>query len=69
MLRLAETQGMRPRERQAMLVRWRKERRRSVPSASAVFRYLNRFHDEEDEGRRRAHTAFIPAPTTGLLWV
>ena len=66
-LRLAETQGMRPRERQAMLGRWGKERRRSVPSASAVFRYLNRFHDEEEEGRRRAHTAFIPAPTTGLL--
>ena len=50
-LRLAETHGM----------------RRSVPAASAVFRYLNRFHDEAEEGKRPAHTAFIPAPTAGLL--
>ena len=66
-LRLAETHGMRRRERRALEGRWRTERRRSVPSASAVFRYLNRFHDEEDEGRRQAHTAFIPAPTAGVL--
>ena len=66
-LRLAETHGMGRRERRRLLGRWRKERRRSVPSASAVFRYLNRFHDEEEESRRQAHTAFIPAPTAGLL--
>ena len=66
-LRLAETHGMRRKERQELLGRWRKERRRSVPSASAVFRYLNRFHDEAEEGKRPAHTAFIPAPTAGLL--
>ena len=66
-LRLAETHGMGRRERRRLLGRWRRERRRSVPSASAVFRYLNRFHDEEEESRRQAHTAFIPAPTAGLL--
>ena len=66
-LRLAETHGMPRKERQELLGRWRKERRRSVPSASAVFRYLNRFHDEAEEGKRPAHTAFIPAPTAGLL--
>ena len=66
-LRLAETHGMRRKERQELLGRWRKERRRSVPAASAVFRYLNRFHDEAEEGKRPAHTAFIPAPTAGLL--
>ena len=65
-LRLAETHGMRRRERRALLGRWRRERRRNVPSASAAFRFLNRFHDEEEERRRREHTAFIPAPTIDL---
>ena len=66
-LRLAETHGMGRRERRGLLGRWRKERRRSVPSASAVFRFLDRFHDEEEESRRQAHTAFIPDATIGLL--
>ena len=61
LLRLAETHGMRRRERRALLGRWRRERRRNVPSASAAFRFLNRFHDEEEERRRLEHTAFIPA--------
>ena len=65
-LRLAETHGMPRRERRALLGRWGKERLRSVPSPSAVFRYLNRFHDGEEESRRQPHTAFIPAPTAGL---
>ena len=48
--------------------RWRRERRRSVPSASAVFRFLAGFHDEEEEeSKRQSHTAFIPAPSQGLL--
>ena len=55
------------RERGALPGRWRKERRRSVPSASAAFRFLNRFHDVAEEERREAHRAFIPAPTAGLL--
>lgn len=29
--------------------RWRKEKKRSVPSPSAVFRYLSEFHDAEQE--------------------
>ena len=66
-VRLAETQGMGRRERGALPGRWRKERRRSVPSASAAFRFLNRFHDVAEEERREAHRAFIPAPTAGLL--
>ncbi len=56
MLRLAESRGMR-----------RKERRRSVPSASAVFRCLSMFHDAGEEERREAHTAFIPAANQALL--
>ena len=66
-LRLAETHGMRRRERRALEGRWRRERRRSVPSASAVFRFLAGFHDEEEESKRQSHTAFIPAPSQGLL--
>ena len=46
--------------------RWRGERRRNVPSASAAFRFLHRFHDEEEKNRRRGHTAFIPAATADL---
>ena len=62
----AETHGMRDRERRAMQRRWRKERRRSVPSCSAVFRYLSNFHDEEEETKREPHTAFIPSATGAL---
>ena len=62
----AETQGMRQRERRALPRRWRKERRRSVPSSSAVFRYLSKFHDEEEETKREPHRAFIPSATDAL---
>ena len=65
-LRSAETHGMRRRERRAAELRWRKERRRSVPSPSAVFRYLTKFHDQGEEDRRQAHTAFIPTPKEAL---
>ncbi len=57
---------LRRRERRAMEGRWRKGRRRSVPPATAVFRFLNRFHDEEEESKRQPHAAFIPAPTARL---
>jgi len=42
--------------------RWRKEKKCSVPSPSAIFRYLSKFHDVEQE-KIRLHTdikAFIP---------
>ena len=64
--RAAETHGMRRRERRALDRRWRKDRCRSVPSPSAVFRYLEMFHDEAEENRRQAHTAFIPAANQAL---
>ncbi len=66
MLRKAETYGMGRRERRALEGRWRKARRRAVPSPSAVFRYLEGFHDQAEESRREAHTAFIPAPNQAL---
>ena len=61
-----ETEGMRQRERRALPRRWRKERRGSVPSSSAVFRYLSKFHDEEEETKREQHRAFIPSATDAL---
>jgi hypothetical protein len=66
LLRLSEVAGRRRRERRSLLRRWRKERRRAVPSPSAVFRYLSDFHDAEQERLRRPQAAFIPAPTAGL---
>ncbi len=65
-LREMETYGMTRRERRALKGRWRVERRRSVPSESAVFRYLERFHDAEEEAKREAHRAFIPARSEAL---
>ncbi|MFQ5814506.1 MAG: IS1380 family transposase [Anaerolineae bacterium] len=65
-LRRTESYRMRRWERRAMDKRWRKERRRSVPSPSAVFRYLAGFHDQGEEDRRQAHTAFIPAANEAL---
>ena len=55
------------RKRRGLVGRWRRERRRSAASASAVFRYVNRFHYGEEESRRQAHTASMPKPTGGLL--
>ena len=66
LLRRMEAHGMRRREREAMDRRWRVERHRSVPSASAAFRYLERFHDAGEEARREPGRAFIPAQTAGL---
>jgi hypothetical protein len=66
-LRRAETFGMRRRERRELLRRWRKERRRAVPSASAARRYLAGFHDEGEEAKRIEGKAFIPAPRAALV--
>ena len=65
-LREVETYGMRPRERRALEERWRVERRRSVPSETTVFRYLERFHDVGEESGREVHRAFIPAANEAL---
>jgi hypothetical protein len=62
----AETHGMPRRERRALLRRFRKERKRAVPSPSSVFRYLGAFHDVKEEEKREAHKAFIPAPNKHL---
>ncbi len=61
-----ETKGLTRQQRRAMERRWRKERRRSVPSPSALFRYLEAFHDPEEERKRQQGKAFIPAPNEHL---
>ena len=60
-MRGVELHGMKRRERRALQRRWRKERRRAVPAPSSVFRYLEAFHDEEQEELRVEGRAFIPA--------
>ena len=66
-LRRAETHRTRRAEREALeKKRWRKQRRRSVPSPSAVFRYLGEFHDDTEEDQRQPHKAFIPASNDAL---
>ena len=61
--RVLQTHEMGRRERRALEHRWRVGRRRSVPSESAVFRYLAGFNDADEETKREAHRAFIPAPS------
>lgn len=65
-LRRVELHGRPRKERRAMERRWRKERRRAVPSPSAVFRYLEKFHAPEEEAKREKGKAFIPTPTEAL---
>ncbi|MDO8635048.1 MAG: IS1380 family transposase [Dehalococcoidia bacterium] len=61
-----ETHGLKRKIRRALESRWRKEKQRSVPSASAVFRYLAVFHDAEQEKQRQTGKAFIPSPNAHL---
>ena len=58
--------GLKRKERRELERRWRKERRRGVPSPSAVFRYLGGFCDERQEGLREAGKAFIPVANESL---
>jgi hypothetical protein len=59
-LRRGELAGLPRRQRRELERRWRKEKKRVVPSPSAVFRYLAAFHDEEQEQQREEGKAFIP---------
>ena len=59
-LRRSRVHGLRRKGRRELERRWRKEKKQSVPSASAVFRYLSAFHDAEQEGLRQPGKAYIP---------
>ncbi len=66
LMRRIENHRLGRRERRALDRRWRKERTRTFPSQSSIFRYLDAFHDESEEAKRQPHTAFIPAPNQHL---
>ena len=55
-----------PGKRRQMKKRWRREKLRSVPSASALFRYLAGFHDGDQESLREPGKAFIPKGNEAL---
>src|SRR4029077_12405772 len=57
-------------ERRSLGARWRKPRRRALPSPSPMAEWLARFHDPAAERQREPGTAFIAAMTEqiGSLW-
>lgn len=59
-LRKVAKHGLRRKERRELQRRWRKQRSRGVPSPSAVFRYLEGFHDQGQSRLREEGKAFIP---------
>ena len=63
-----ELHGLKRKERRELERRWRKKKKRFVPSPSAIFRYLAEFHDPDQEKARQHSTvkAFIPAPNKYL---
>lgn len=67
-LRKAECHGLKRKVRRALERRWRKEKKRTIPSPSAVFRYLASFHNavQEEEREASAIKAFIPEPNAHL---
>jgi aminoglycoside phosphotransferase (APT) family kinase protein len=65
-LRRVELHGLRRKERREQGRRWRKERKRTVPSPSVVFRYLSAFDNPAEEAKRAAGHAFIPAANKHL---
>jgi hypothetical protein len=58
--------GKSRKERRDLNKRLRKEQRRAVPSPSSANRYLNHFHDPEQEKLREPGKSFIPAPNKYL---
>ena len=60
-LRKVELHGLTRKEKREAKKRWRKERTRTFPSASAIFRYLANFHNAEQEKVRANGKAFIPS--------
>ncbi len=66
-LHRVETFGMKRSERRRLERRWRKSKERTVPSASALRRYLVAFHDAAQEALREPGTAFIPSPGSALV--
>jgi Transposase DDE domain group 1 len=65
-IKRAQKHGMTRKQRRAFSRRWRKGEQRTVPSQSAVFRYLSLFHNREQDEMRETGKAFIPAANEHL---
>lgn len=65
-LKKTEIHGLGRKVRRALLRRWRKEKTRTVPSPSAIFRYLENFNNEGHEKYREHGKAIIPSPNDHL---
>jgi hypothetical protein len=60
LIKRTEKHGLRRQQRRDFLRRWRKERQRTFPSPSSVFRYLSLFRNHGQEELRESGKAFIP---------
>lgn len=67
-LRKTELHGLKRKVRRALERRWRKEKKRTIPSPSSAFRYLANFHDSNQEEARNTSKvkAFIPTANKHL---
>ena len=65
-LQQAEVYRFGRRKHRVLQRRWRRERGRSVPSPSALRRFLTLFHDAHQEQQRQIGKAFIPTPNAML---
>ena len=61
-----EFYGRSRKERHKAMRRFRKNKERAFPSQSTIFRFLNKFHDSDQEQLRELGKAFIPKLTEGL---
>ena len=70
LVRAAEAHGRSRQARRAEERRWRRQRSRALPSPHAAGRWLAGFHEADEEARREAGRAFIPASSEGVagLW-
>jgi hypothetical protein len=65
-MRRVESHGLKRKERREQERRWRKGRKRAVPSPSVVLRYLGAFNNPVEEMKRGKGHAYIPAPNEHL---
>jgi len=65
-LKRCELKGLARKERRLMEKRFRKEHCRATPSPSAILRYLEAFHNPDEEKKRKPGKAFIPLPNAHL---
>jgi len=65
-LKSIQLKGLSRKERRVHQRRLRKELKSAFPSASSVFRFLNWFHDSDQEKLREPEKSFVPAPNAYL---